>query len=77
MASVEDKLLCLASRKVSHGLCVLISVAYAHPTRAGLRVIYDSISYVFLPPAPTHRLSFLLVYDRRHIAAYATASARI
>ena len=76
MASVEVKLLCSASGKFSRGLCVFISVAYAHPTRAGLRVIYISISYAFLPTAPPYRLSLLLVCDRRHIVAYVTARPR-
>jgi hypothetical protein len=62
MGNVGDESLCSASGRFSRGLCVLISVAYAHPARAGLhalRVIYTDISDAFLAPAPEDRLSII------------------
>lgn len=75
METVGDELLCSASNRFSRGLCVLISVASAHPTRAGphaLRVIYIIISYAF-PTLATKDCLSLLTYNRRNIDTYATA----
>ena len=65
-----DRWISLASNEYDRGLCVLISVVYAHPTRAG-----STSSAAFLP-IPNGHPSVFLRYGSRNIATHSVARSK-